>query len=113
MCKCKIQWIDSNGNPTPDDNDAVAMATCYDPRTFGSAGSDSFPICAKHAEQALTLEYWKLSPLPNVIESIKKSFPNESDNIINNMIFHIRDNFWSFVRYGMFIGVEQDGYIHS
>lgn len=113
MCKCKIQWIDKYGNTTPDDNEAVAMATCYDPRTFGEAGSDSFPICAKHAEQALTLEHWKLSPLPTVKNAIQEAFPNDYEAIIKSLIFNLRDNFWSFTRYGMFIGVEQDGYIHS
>ena len=63
MYKCKIQWIDSNGNSTADDNDAVALATCHDPVSFGSAGSKSFPICAKHAEQSLSLQHWKLTPL--------------------------------------------------
>jgi hypothetical protein len=113
MCKCKIQWIDRNGTPTPDDNDAVAMATCYDPSTFGKEGSESFPICLAHAEQAISLEHWKLSPLPKVKESIMEAFPKDGDEIMKDLMFHFRDNYWSFKRWGCFVGVEQDGYIHS
>jgi hypothetical protein len=111
--KCKIQWVDpKTGNLTPDDNDAVGMAVCYDPVTFGKKGSDHIPICKKHFEQLLLLQHWKMLPLPKVQESIRKSF-KDSEDILSKIIYHPLDNYWSFNIHGMFVGIEQDGYIHT
>jgi hypothetical protein len=57
--KCKIQWIDDKGKPTPDENDAVMMAHYHTPiwgvpgpnnRIIGYSEEiqESFPICAEH-----------------------------------------------------------------
>ncbi len=56
--KCQISWIDANGKPTPDENDAVMMAHFHEPiwgqpspdnRIVGYGEvRDSFPICAEH-----------------------------------------------------------------
>jgi hypothetical protein len=50
--KCKIQWIDEKGAPTPDDNEAIGVAVCWavdhGERTLLGDGK-SIPICAKHA----------------------------------------------------------------
>lgn len=58
MTKCRIQWIDSNGIPTPDDNDAIGFATCHpisvhreDGSIYQPADHAPLPICAKHAER--------------------------------------------------------------
>ena len=79
--KCRIQWIDKDGRRTPDDNDAVAMAHFHRPiweypggnpenRIVGYAAEtqQSFPICAKHLEQAKgpwsrPLPGWSFTPL--------------------------------------------------
>ncbi len=132
MCKCKIQWITSKGEPTPDDNEAIALAVCYDPRSFGEKGSDPTPICAEHAKQKG--KFWKLLPLPGqdlkdahpdvqwdaqtfrvipdtVSSAIKKSFPDQSSDILDTLRWSY-DHF-SFNRWGMYVGVELDGYIHT
>ena len=56
--KCAIKWIDVNGQPTPDTNDAIGFATCHFAaikRADGSvcAAHDSPPlaICAEHARR--------------------------------------------------------------
>ena len=59
--QCQIQWIDDNGKPTPDDNDAIMMAHSHKPKWLLSSGGpgnkqvgyeeeiqQSFPICEKH-----------------------------------------------------------------
>lgn len=38
--KCRIQWIDCSGEPTPDENEAVGIAVTADGRQY--------PICAEH-----------------------------------------------------------------
>lgn len=131
--KCQCEWIDSQGNPTPDDYPAVAQVICYDPRTFGEDGCPPFLICEKHLSKKG--KFWKAIPLPGqslaeahkdvqwdaqtfkiipnvVIESIKKSFPGSSDDILNSLKYN-RDHFY-FERWDMYVGVEEkDGFIHS
>lgn len=71
---CKIQWVDNQGNPTPDDNPAVALAVCQCSDcglAHGIEGSpvivpDSrpYPICAQHlAYLNRNLPNWKVLPL--------------------------------------------------
>lgn len=45
---CKIQWVDAQGQPTPDNNPAVGVATCRVYNRDGSVDERSFPICAEH-----------------------------------------------------------------
>lgn len=54
--KCQIQWVDANGNPTPDNNDAVCIAVS----TMHHKGDlqpnvRKFGCCAKHAEELAEL----------------------------------------------------------
>jgi hypothetical protein len=138
MPKCSCQWIDSTGTPTPDDNEAIALAVCHDPRSFGEKGSEPFPICEAHAK--LKGEFWKLYPLDGqiplpgmepadmhplvrddhryfviitdvVINAIKKSFPDQAQDILKG-VRKSRDHFF-FNRWGMYVGVEFDGHIHT
>jgi hypothetical protein len=45
--KCRIQWIDERGNPTPDDNEAIGYAV--NTQQVGKATSvRRYPICAEH-----------------------------------------------------------------
>lgn len=131
MCLCRISWIDSFGTPTPDANEAIALAVCHDPRSFGEKGSEPIPICEAHAKQIS--KFWHLIPLegqtleqahelvkkdqyfrviPDVVsESIKKSFPNDASDILASLRWSY-DHF-SFSKWGMYVGVELDGYIHT
>lgn len=72
MCKCQIQWIDNNGAPTPDDNEAVGTvyrkAHVYilaDGRGIELECTQSFLICADHVEQlpAAGMHHWVFEPL--------------------------------------------------
>ena len=89
--KCEIKWIDKDGRPTPDENEAVGYAhshesiwsmPCgginnkivgYNPRVI----RQSFPICAAHLAQAprrLHLENgggWSFTPLKLTPEDIR------------------------------------------
>lgn len=49
--KCKIQWIDKDGKPTPDDNEAIGLAVCYSLDVDGGLTTDgkAYPICEAHA----------------------------------------------------------------
>lgn len=57
MQTCKIQWIDKCGNPTPDNNPAVARVRCvartewHHGRQINFSASEWFPICEEHARQ--------------------------------------------------------------
>jgi len=131
--RCKCQWINvQTAALTPDDHEAIALATCHDPRSFGEKGSDPFPICENHAKQKG--EYWKLLPLPGqteaeehrmvsedrrsfrvvsdvVIASVRKSFPDQAQEILKDLRW--RGDHFAFNRWGMYVGVETDGHIHT
>lgn len=60
--KCQAQWVDANGKPTPDENEAVAMGHVHkmatpmslDPRvqpTYLDEVVKSLPVCAEHMKQ--------------------------------------------------------------
>lgn len=55
---CRIQWIDENGKPTPDENPAVGRAVHTRTYTRGAGihgdreEVESWPICAQHKAQA-------------------------------------------------------------
>lgn len=56
--KCQVQWVDENGKPTPDDNEAVRIANFHRPIWEGGKIvryeeeiQAKFPICAKHYAQ--------------------------------------------------------------
>lgn len=67
MPKCKIQWIDQNGEPTPDDNEAigevwrVANTQIHHGRQIHFSESEHFPICAEHALR-LPMPHWEFEP---------------------------------------------------
>ena len=55
--KCKIQWINDKGQPTPDENEAIGKVrtlphdSVIAGRTIHFDGSEWFPICSKHLEE--------------------------------------------------------------
>ena len=51
MPKCEIQWIDRNGKPTPDTNEAITTAVSTVSYRDGSVATKRFPCCAHHATQ--------------------------------------------------------------
>lgn len=55
----------------------------------------------------------KSTPPDIVLEAIKKAFPTHADDIIKELKYDSLCDFWHFNRWGTFIGVERDGYIHS
>jgi hypothetical protein len=71
--KCRIQWIDEAGKPTPDDNEAVATVyrESYTELIYGRKvpfeASEHFPICQNHLDRfhkdRLDSKHWKLIPL--------------------------------------------------
>ena len=69
--KCRIKWIDTFGQPTPDDNDAIALVRCkarveqHHGRAIAFAESEWFPICACHAKQLSEpgMHIWEAKPL--------------------------------------------------
>jgi hypothetical protein len=54
---CQIQWIDAQGNPTPDTNPAIARVRTkarveqHHGRAIRFEKSDWYCICAEHAKQ--------------------------------------------------------------
>lgn len=49
---CKIQWVDSSGNPTTDSNPAIGIAVYHRTESIGSQKIEQrFPICAEHANR--------------------------------------------------------------
>ena len=115
------------------------MAVCYDPLSFGEKGCDPFPICAEHASRKT--RYWKLLPLPGktveeshelvqqdhrrfprlpndvVVEALKKAFPDHTKDYVGNLVHEVKwdhlNGCYFFQRWGMYVGIETDGYIHT
>jgi hypothetical protein len=48
---CQIQWIDSHGNPTPDNHPAIGVASLEMASGPSGCAKNGFPICAHHLEQ--------------------------------------------------------------
>jgi hypothetical protein len=133
--KCRCSWIDSAGKETSDSNEAIAMAVCYDPVVFGEKGSQPFPICQEHAQEKK--RYWKLLPLPGiavekshelvkkdalyfpkiitdvVIRAVYAAFPRLATNVLYDLKWDSLNGCYCFGCWGIFIGIEEDGHIHS
>ena len=66
---CKIQWVDSDGNPTPDSNRAVVMVRAresvlvrHDGSVYTAPPSEWFLCCADHV--ARISPNWEIAMLP-------------------------------------------------
>jgi hypothetical protein len=70
--KCEIQWIDKNGDPTPDQNVAVGKTWCeahvveIEGRFVPQPRSRDYNICAVHAERLSEpgMHHWRFLALP-------------------------------------------------
>jgi hypothetical protein len=68
---CEIEWVDSNGQPTPDMNPAVCRVRCkarveqHHGRAIEFSESKWFACCAKHAERLSDpgMHIWECEPL--------------------------------------------------
>lgn len=86
------------------------------------------PCCEDHLKRAGV--FWRALPLPNqpekewhervrhqppsaVLQTIIRSWPRECESILNSLKHDALSNYWYFTRWGMFVGVEKDGYAHS
>jgi hypothetical protein len=54
-----------------------------------------------------------MKPSDIVVQAIQNAFPKDADEILTSLQFDGIMNCWYFTRWGMFVGVELDGYIHS
>jgi len=71
MCQCAIQWIDVQGNATPDTNQAIGhvmlpariVQACG--RGVAMDATKWFPICAEHAKrlQDHDMVNWVFKPI--------------------------------------------------
>ena len=60
------------------------------------------------------MEKLDLATVPKeVTEAIKNAFPKDAEEILGSLRYHSLDRMYSFLRWGMFVGVELDGYIHT
>jgi hypothetical protein len=68
---CQIQWIDKQGNPTPDNNPAIQLVRTIERneviagRMVHFSASQWFCICAEHSKQLgeLGMHIWECVPL--------------------------------------------------
>lgn len=119
MPKCEIQWIKDNVDvPTPDDNEAIGYAICF------SGEPKAFAICEEHLRR-MPREGWffvtmaeatpeklaaTLAEVRVVVKAIENAFKDAP--LILPTLRKARDHY-SFNRWGMYVGVEPDGYIHT
>ena len=125
----KHEWV----IPTPFVfSDAVARYAPVDGQILLPDSSGyAFPICAKHLDRKGP--FWRALPLPGqdpkslhamvavkqqpsiaVIETIINSWPDQAAAILKDLRYHGDfDRYWSFIRWGLFVGIEEDGYAHS
>lgn len=70
---CQIQWIDEQGNPTPDKREAVGVVyeiahtwTMRDGTVLTTEQSPCYPICAEHLKRLdkKGMEFWRFIPYP-------------------------------------------------
>ena len=132
--RCQIRWVCNDrlckedrhkhldegimGRSTPDENPAWGYAITL------SKDPEAFPICESHylesphegwtylradVEAEVLLD--KLAEIRVVCTAIDNAWPDQSRYIL----LKLRDgsDHYSFNRWGMYVGVEHDGYIHT
>jgi hypothetical protein len=58
--KCKVQWIDKQGKPTPDTCTAAYMAICTFP---DGSKSKPLPCCEFHYQRGIYFSNWAFEPI--------------------------------------------------
>lgn len=54
------------------------------------------------------------TPIPEAVETaLRQAWPDQADDILADLKWQALDGFFFFTRWGMFVGVETDGYIHT
>lgn len=48
-----------------------------------------------------------------VANAVRDAFPKSADEILQDIKLNSLERYWYFNRWGMYIGVETDGFIHS
>lgn len=48
-----------------------------------------------------------------VVSAILKAWPDQSVEILKDLQYDTLNGNWYFRRWGMYVGVESDGYIHT
>ncbi len=80
--RCEIQWVDDDGKPTPDENEAighawrVAYVGQYSGRGVKHEESKHYPVCAAHRARMIADEkddpegakHWRFEPLASAQE---------------------------------------------
>ena len=117
--KCEIEWVKPGTHETtPDTNEAFAYAICF------SGEPKAFAICDEHIKR-IPREGWfvvfapitpeklaaTLAEVAVVTDAIRKAFPVEHGKILTTL--RKASDHYSFQRWGMYVGVEPDGYIHT
>jgi hypothetical protein len=77
--KCVIKWVDAQGEPTPDDNDAAVMVRLplrveqHNGRTLTLHATKWFPCCAEHAKRLRdpAMHAWECRPLDAIEETFR------------------------------------------
>lgn len=131
---CQAKWIGLEGKPTPDQNRAIAIAHAHkavyvDGRLtrYEAEIAQSFPVCADHLPQLRGLigpgKGWSVTPLPAesewpegalpkvIVDAILKRWPDQAGEILPT-VRQAYDHYY-FERWGMYVGIEYDGYIHT
>ena len=121
LSTCEIKWVEpSKGDvPTPDSNPAVGYVVAF------SNPDRAFPICAEHLAR-MPREGWRfldkrefadptkrdaaLAEIKVVTDAIKNAF-KDAPAILPTLRY--AGDHYSFNRWGMYVGVEPDGYIHT
>lgn len=61
------------------------------------------------------MEKLEIASIPEAVKkAILAAWPDQADEIISELRHHKGfDEYYSFQRWGMFVGIELDGYIHT
>ena len=120
MHTCKIQWVKDGADvPTPDDHEAICYVIC-----FSGSPIEAIPICAEHFDRK-PKEGWLFIPMrdasPEKLAAIVAEVRVVTDAVRNAFkdaplilpTLRKASDHYSFSRWGMYVGVEPDGYIHT
>lgn len=121
MSTCEIQWIvpEKGDIPTPDSNPAVGFVVSF------ANPERAYPICADHLKR-MPREGWRFLDLREFADPAKREAALAEIKVVTDAIknafkdagailptLRYAGDHYSFTRWGMYVGVEPDGYIHT